>query len=112
MTKPINTQRNEILVKLGDLEIKCRLSFDTIVKIEDLFDATIFQIVQDLNAGRIRANKVADVIEIAMIESVTREAIEEAILNTGSVDSLTALVPLLLSAFAGNKKQKVDEKKS
>lgn len=112
MTKQPNQQRNEILVTLGDLEIKCRLSFDTIVKIEDLFDATIFQIVQDLNAGKIRANKVADVIEIAAIEPITREAIEDAIVNTGSVDSLTALVPLLLSAFAGNKKQKVDEKKS
>lgn len=111
MTKQPNQQRNEIIVTLGELEIKCKLSFDTIVKIEDLFDATIFQIVQDLNAGKIRANKVADVIEIAMIEQVTRDAIEEAIVSTGSVDSLTAIVPLLLSAFAGNKKQKVDEKK-
>lgn len=110
--KPVNNQRNEILVTLGELEIKCRLSFDVIVKIEDLFDKTIFQIVQDLNQGKIRADKIIDVIEISTTEPITREVIENAIVDCGSVDSLTAIVPLLLSAFAGNKSKKVDQKKA
>lgn len=111
MTKTINSQRNEVLVTLGELEIKCRLSFDTIVKIENLFDATIFEIVQKLNLGKIRTDKLVDVIEIATIESITREEIQDAIVDTGSVDSLTAVVPLLLTAFAGCKNKK-EEKKS
>ena len=110
--KSVNNQRNEIIVTLGDLEVKCRLSFDAIVKVEELFDASIFEIVQDLNRGKIRADKIIDVIEIVAIEDITRESIQDAILNIGSVDALTAIVPLLLSAFAGNKSKKVDEKKS
>ena len=112
MSKSVNNQRNEILVTLGDLEIKCRLSFDNIVRIESLFDASIFEIVQDLNRGKIRADKIIDVIEISAIDEVKRADIQDAILNVGSVDALTAIVPLLLSAFAGNKSKKVDEKKS
>lgn len=106
-----NPQRNEIVVTLGNLEIKCRMSFDVIVRIEDLFDKTIFQIVQDLNQGKIRADKVVDVIEVAAIDEVKRDDIQNAILDVGSVDSMSAIVPLLLSAFAGSKSKKVDEKK-
>lgn len=107
-----NKQRNEHLIELGDKSFVCKLTLSNIVEIEDYFDKTIFELVQLLDQGKFRVNQIIKVLEICCVNETPIEEIESAVLDAGTLVALTAITPLLLSAFAGNQNTSSTEKKS
>lgn len=106
----VNPFKNEVEAKLADKTIKLRATFQAIAEIEEAFDLPLFKIVMEkLNNADMRVNQIVDVYEIgsrAAEAPVSREEIQELIVEAGTVEAIGNLVPFLTNAFAGGKPTK------
>lgn len=102
-----NPFRNEVEVTLADKKIKLRATFDCIAKLEDYFDAPLFNIVmQKLNNADMRLGQIVEVYALgseAAEQPVSREELQELVMQAGTVEAIGSLVPFLTQAFAGAK---------
>lgn len=103
-----NPQRNEIVIKLNGHDYLVRPTFNFIAEIEELFDAPLTEIVlTKLQSGRVKTREVAAIIEAgarAAGQTVDEEALQNDIAETGAIESINQVVPLLLRAFQGGEK--------
>ncbi len=100
-----NKQRNELTITLDGKDYLVRPTFNFICQVEDYFNAPLTTVVlEKLESGKITARELVVIIQ-AGIEAaggkVTEEELQEAIMNTGTVDAIKQIVPLLLTAFSG-----------
>lgn len=102
-----NPYRNEVEAVLAEKTIKLRATFDCIAKLEDYFDAPLFTIVmQKLNNADMRIGQIVEVYALgseAAEAPVSREELQELVMQAGTVEAIGALVPFLTQAFAGGK---------
>lgn len=103
----VNPYRNEVETTLAEKKIKLRATFDCIAKLEDYFDAPLFNIVMNkLNQADMRIGQIVEVYALgseAAEQPVSREELQELVMHSGTVEAIGSLVPFLTQAFAGGK---------
>ena len=62
----VNPQRGELQLKLGSENLKCRLSIDGIIRIEQTLGTSIVQIAQRLSEGKATIKEVINVLTPAI----------------------------------------------
>ena len=98
-----NPQRNEHLIKIGEFETIGKMTIDNIVRIEQAMDKSIYEIVEMLDKAKLKVADIIVIISIASVKPIDDSKLTEAIAFEGPMVALTAVLPLLSSAFAGQK---------
>ena len=99
-----NKQRNEHAIKLGENTYVCKTSLKNLAKLEEHFDASIFEIYQLFESGKLRLNQIIDIVNITSINEINQQQLEDDIEETGVVFALGNLSPLIATAYIGRKK--------
>ena len=100
MTNPL---RGNLSVKLGDQEYDCRLTVDSLVKIETELDKGILQITQRMSDGDVRVNDIVVVLNHALRgggNNVNPSEVKKIIQNDGIVPACGAVAQLLVSTLS------------
>ena len=99
MTNPL---KGQITINLGGKEYQCRLTVDSIIKIESELDKGILQITQRLSDADIRMKDLAVVLLYALRgggNNFQEKDVHKIIQSTGLINFCAAVANLLVSTL-------------
>ena len=100
MTNPL---KGQMTVKIGSEEYTCRLTVDSLIKIENTLDKGIIQLTQRLSEADVRVNDIAVVLLHALRgggNNVDDKAVKKIIQDNGIVPVCSAVAQLLVSTLS------------
>lgn len=110
MTNPL---KGEMLVSLGNEEHSCRLTVDSLIKIETALDKGILQITQRLSDGDVRINDLSVILFHALRgggNNVSDKDVKQIIQKSGIVPCCSAVAQLLVSTLSDPEAESEEKK--
>ena len=98
----VNPQRGELQLKLGAENLKCRLSIDGIIRIEQTLGTSIVQIAQRLSEGKATIMEVINVLTPAIKgggNDITEKRVKEMIWSAGLIEGMRCAGEVLTVAL-------------
>ena len=111
MTNPL---KGQIEVTLGSETYKCRLTIDSLVKIEDELDKGILELAQDISQAKVRVRTLLTVLRYALRgggNDFDEKQVGQIISNIGIVTASTEVAKLLVATLNDNDSDEEDKKK-
>lgn len=111
MTNPL---KGQIEVTLGSETYKCRLTIDSLVKIEDELDKGILELAQDISQAKVRVRTLLTVLRYALRgggNDFDEKQVGQIISNIGIVTASTEVAKLLVATLNDNDSDEDDKKK-
>jgi len=107
---------NELIGEREVLGLKCRPSFEALVKLEAALGRSIVQFLLDFNKMNLKMNELAHALFICHKEydpesKVTFEDVGSRIIKTGYLKSATAIVSMLDKVLNGESKEDDEQEK-
>lgn len=99
MTNPL---KGEIEIELGGQTYKCRLTIDSLVKIEDELDKGILELANDISQARVRVKTLIVVLKYALRgggNDFDDKKIKEIITNSSLLEASTTVAQLLADSL-------------
>jgi hypothetical protein len=99
MTNPL---KGEIEIELGGETYKCRLTIDSLVKIEDELDKGILELANDISQARVRVKTLITVLKYALRgggNDFDEKNIKEIITKSTILESSTIVAQLLADSL-------------
>jgi len=99
MTNPL---KGEIEIELGGQTYKCRLTIDSLVKIEDELDKGILELAHDISQARVRVKTLIAVLRYALRgggNDFDDKKIKEIITNSSLLEASTTVAQLLADSL-------------
>ena len=99
MTNPL---KGEIEIELGGQTYKCRLTIDSLVKIEDELDAGILELASDISQAKVRLRTLLVVLRYAMRgggNDFDDRKIKEILTSTGIIPASAVVAQLLADSL-------------
>ena len=112
MTNPL---KGQIEVKLGSQTYKCRLTIDSLVKIEDELDTGILELAQNISQAKVRIRTLLVVLRHALRgggNDFDEKKVGQIISDIGIVSASTEVAKLLVSTLNDNDSDEEDKKKA
>ena len=100
MTNPL---KGEIEIELGGQTYKCRLTIDSLVKIEDELDAGILELASNIAEAKVRLRTLIVVLRYALRgggNDFDEKKIKSILSGTGLIESSTVVANLLASTLS------------
>ena len=100
MTNPL---KGEIEIELGGETYKCRLTIDSLVKIEDELDAGILELASDISQAKVRMRTLLVVLRYALRgggNDYDERKIKEILAGTGIIQASTVVAQLLADSLS------------
>ena len=107
----MNQYKGEVKGNLGGEERTFRLSFESIVNIEDITGKSIIQLTQDMSAGKYSFKDLLTILHEGLLGSgkkFIKESVGDMIMQSGIIKSSETAGIVLASAFTGENKGKDD----
>ena len=98
----MNPLKGEILVKLADKDYKCRLTIDSIIRIEDELDEGILQVAQKISIADVRIKTLQIILKYALRgggNDLQNNDINRIIANTGIVPIAAEVTKMLVAVL-------------
>ncbi len=113
MTNPL---KGEIEIELGGETYKCRLTIDSLVKIEDELDKGIIELATDIGQAKVRIKTLVVVLRYALRgggNDFDENKIKQILQSTSIIESSTVVAQLLADTLSDSEQTDVetDEKK-
>ena len=111
MTNPL---KGQIEVTLGSETYKCRLTIDSLVKIEDELDQGILELAQNISQAKVRIRTLLVVLRYALRgggNDFDEKQVGQIISNIGIVTASTEVAKLLVATLNDNDSDEDDKKK-
>ena len=112
MTNPL---KGQIEVTLGSETYKCRLTIDSLVKIEDELDIGILELAQNIAQAKVRIRTLLVVLRYALSgggNDFDEKKVGQIISDVGIVTASTEVAKLLVSTLNDNDSDEEDKKKA
>jgi len=112
MTNPL---KGQIEVTLGSETYKCRLTIDSLVKIEDELDVGILELAQNIAQAKVRIRTLLVVLRYALRgggNDYSDREVGQIISDIGIVTASTEVAKLLVSTLNDNDSDEEDKKKA
>ena len=112
MTNPL---KGQIEVTLGSQTYKCRLTIDSLVKIEDELDTGILELAQNISQAKVRIRTLLVVLRHALRgggNDFDEKKVGQIISDIGIVSASTEVAKLLVSTLNDNDSDEEDKKKA
>jgi len=112
MTNPL---KGQIEVTLGSETYKCRLTIDSLVKIEDELDTGILELAQNIAQAKVRIRTLLVVLRYALRgggNGFDQIILGQIISDIGIVTASTEVAKLLVSTLNDNDSDEEDKKKA
>ena len=112
MTNPL---KGQIEVTLGSETYKCRLTIDSLVKIEDELDTGILELAQNIAQAKVRIRTLLVVLRYALRgggNDFDEKTVGQIISDVGIVTASTEVAKLLVSTLNDNDSDEEDKKKA
>lgn len=93
-----NPMKGEVEVKLGKETYPCRLTIDSLIKIETELDSGILQLTQKIANAEMKVTELSVVLRYAIRgggKDVSEKDVHNIIQNAGLIDASTAVANLL-----------------
>jgi hypothetical protein len=103
----MNQYKGEVTGKLGDKERTFRLTFESIVNIENKTGKSIIQLTTDMSTAKYSFKDLLIILHEALLGAKTnilQEAVGDAMMQTGLIKSSELAGNILASAFTGESK--------
>jgi hypothetical protein len=103
----MNQYKGEVKGKLGDKERTFRLTFESIVNIENKTGKSIIQLTTDMSTAKYSFKDLLIILHEALLGAKTnilQEAVGDAMMQTGLIKSSELAGNILASAFTGESK--------
>jgi hypothetical protein len=103
----MNQYKGEVKGKLGDKERTFRLTFESIVNIEDITGKSIIQLTQDMSAGKYSFKDLLTILHQGLLgakTNIVKESVGDAMMKSGLLVSSEIAGIVLASAFTGETK--------
>jgi hypothetical protein len=100
MTNPL---KGEIEIKLGGETYKCRLTIDSLVKIEDELDKGIIELATDIGQAKVRIKTLVVVLRYALRgggNDFDENKIKQILQSTSIIESSTVVAQLLADTLS------------
>jgi hypothetical protein len=111
MTNPL---KGQIEVTLGSETYKCRLTIDSLVKIEDELDQGILELAQNISQAKVRIRTLLVVLRYALRgggNDFDEKQVGQIISDIGIVVASTEVAKLLVATLNNNDSDEEDKKK-
>ena len=111
MTNPL---KGQIEVTLGSETYKCRLTIDSLVKIEDELDQGILELAQNISQAKVRIRTLLVVLRHALRgggNDFDEKQVGQIISDIGIVSASTEVAKLLVATLNDNDSDEEDKKK-
>ena len=113
MTNPL---KGEIEIELGGKSYKCRLTIDSLVKIEEELDKGIIELATDIGQAKVRIKTLVVVLRYALRgggNDFDENKIKQILQSTSIIESSTVVAQLLADTLsdAEEAKSETNEKK-
>jgi hypothetical protein len=111
MTNPL---KGQIEVTLGSQTYKCRLTIDSLVKIEDELDQGILELAQNISQAKVRIRTLLVVLRYALRgggNDFDEKQVGQIISDIGIVVASTEVAKLLVATLNNNDSDEEDKKK-
>lgn len=98
----MNPLKGEILVKLANKDYKCRLTIDSIIRIEDELDEGILQVAQKISIADVRIKTLQVILKYALRgggNDLQNNDINRIIANTGIVPIAAEVTKMLVAVL-------------
>ena len=112
MTNPL---KGQIEVTLGSETYKCRLTIDSLVKIEDELDQGILELAQNISQAKVRIRTLLVVLRYALRgggNDFDEKQVGQIISDIGIVVASTEVAKLLVATLNNNDSDEEDKKKN
>ena len=112
MTNPL---KGQIEVTLGSQTYKCRLTIDSLVKIEDELDTGILELAQNIAQAKVRIRTLLVVLRYSLRgggNDFDEKKVGQIISDIGIVTASTEVAKLLVSTLNDNDSDEEDKKKA
>ena len=103
----MNQYKGEIKGNLGDKERTFKLTFESIVNIENKTNKSIIQLTQDMSAGKYSFKELLIILHDGLLgagTNILRESVGDAMMKSGLIKSSELAGIVLASAFTGDNK--------
>tara|TARA_Y100001938_G_C7730636_1_gene254436 strand:+ start:33 stop:413 length:381 start_codon:yes stop_codon:yes gene_type:complete len=107
----MNQHRGEIKGKLGDKERTFKLSFESIVNIENRTGKSVIVLTTDMAQAKYSFKDLIIILHeglLAMGNKIVQEAVGDMVMKTGIVGASELAGNLLATAFTGETKEETD----
>ena len=104
----MNQYKGEVTGKLGDKERTFRLTFESIVNIENITGKSIIQLTTDMSGGKYSFKDLLTILHQGLLGTKTnilKEAVGDAMMQSGLIKSSGLAGIVLASAFTGETKE-------
>ena len=104
----MNKYKGEVTGKLGDKERTFRLTFESIVNIENITGKSIIQLTTDMSGGKYSFKDLLTILHQGLLGTKTnilKEAVGDAMMQSGLIKSSELAGIVLASAFTGETKE-------
>ena len=104
----MNQYKGEVKGKLGDKERTFRLTFESIVNIENITGKSIIQLTTDMSGGKYSFKDLLTILHQGLLGTKTnilKEAVGDAMMQSGLIKSSELAGIVLASAFTGETKE-------
>ena len=104
----MNQYKGEVTGKLGDKERTFRLTFESIVNIENITGKSIIQLTTDMSGGKYSFKDLITILHQGLLGTKTnilKEAVGDAMMQSGLIKSSELAGIVLASAFTGETKE-------
>ena len=103
----MNQYKGEVKGKLGDKERTFKLTFESIVNIENKTNKSIIQLTQDMSTGKYSFKDLLIILHEALLGTkikIVQESVGDAMMQSGLLKSSELASMVLASAFTGETK--------
>ena len=107
--------RGQVEITLGNETHKCRLTIDSLIKIEEELDDGIISITQKIANAEVRLKTIVVVLRYALRgggNDITDKDVQKLITKVGLVESCTQVATLLASTLTDSESEGNNEGKS
>ena len=104
----MNQYKGEVKGKLGNTERTFRLTFESIVNIENKTGKSIIQLTQDMSAGKYSFKDLLTILHQGLLgakTNIVKESVRDAMMKSGLIKSSELAGIVLASAFTGENKE-------
>lgn len=104
-----NHLRGELEIKLGDEIFRCKLNFDSLVRIETALGIPILRLANKIGEGNILASELSYILYTAIKgggKDVTEKNINNLIWKAGFVDAIKACGEIVANALSSGEDEK------
>ena len=104
----MNQYKGEVTGKLGDKKRTFRLTFESIVNIENITGKSIIQLTTDMSGGKYSFKDLLTILHQGLLGTKTnilKEAVGDAMMQSGLIKSSELAGIVLASAFTGETKE-------